>query len=196
MFPISGWPGGIWTSRMLVGSLICHPGQWYSQRFPLQTGRVFFIREILLFSLWVCVYVFVYDSVLVFQGQDFSSFLTFWLRGGWAHLSAITHLLLFNISSSPLVVELTTLVSTLVVKLLVLGVFTLRLPAVFGIYLSSVQMSGCGKAGETVGREFCGEKPENSVVVNKPVNFFLESNIWIQLYDCFPKSQVVVHIKS
>lgn len=82
------------------------------------------------------------------------------------------------------------------VKLLVLGVFTLRLPAVFGIYLSSVQMSGCGKAGEIVGREFCGEKPENSVVVNKPVNFFLESNIWIQLYDCFPKSQVVVHIKS
>lgn len=43
-----------------------------------------------------------------------------------------------------------------------LGVFTLWLPPVFGIYFSSVQMSGCGQAGEIV---------ENSVV-NKPVNTF------------------------
>lgn len=38
-----------------------------------------------------------------------------------------------------------------------LGVFTLWLPPVFGIYLSSVQMSGCGQAGEIV---------ENSVEKN------------------------------
>lgn len=130
----------------------------------------FYQRDLVIFFVGVCICVCIWLSNLSSSGTRLF-LVSPLLAQRWLSSPVCNHSpAAISISSSPLVVELTTLVSTLVVKLLMLGAFTLWLPPVFGIYLFCADFWVW-----TSWRDcwvFCGENLENSVVVNKPVNIF------------------------
>lgn len=132
----------------------------------------FYQRDLVIFFVGVCICVCIWLNNLSSSVSGTRLFLVSpLLAQKWLSSPVCNHSpAAISISSSPLVVELTTLVSRLVVKLLMLGVFTLWLPPVFGIYLFCADVWVWTSWRDCW--EFCGEKLENSVVVNKPVNAF------------------------